>query len=79
MPQLRRPLFCPICGAKVMVEVADTTLPEIHRIPEHYPAIAVNLCQGLVITVEIGWDTCGKCGGNMIKNSAGVCRRCFEG
>lgn len=77
MTPLFRPLFCPICGAKLLVEVADTTLPEIHRLPEHAPASDVNLCSGLVVTVTLDYDRCAKCGGNMVKNSAGVCRHCF--
>lgn len=75
--ELHRPLFCPICGAELMVDVPSTELPEVHRLPEHYPATDVNLCQGLVITVTISFDKCGRCGCNMSKNSAGVCRKCY--
>lgn len=73
-----RPLFCPICGQRFMSKT-DGKLPEHHVVPEHGPAIAVNLCCGLVVEVIIRFDKCSKCGSNMSKNTAGVCRGCFTG
>jgi hypothetical protein len=75
---LYRPLFCPICGASLMVEVPDTKIPEVHRLPDHKSANGMNLCSGFVITVTIGWDQCSKCGQKMGKHPSGLCQKCFE-
>ncbi len=72
-----RPLFCPICGAKVMVEVANTQFPEVDVIPDHVSANGMNVCQGCVITVTIDFDKCQKCGGKMSKNLTGLCHVCY--
>lgn len=74
-----RPLFCPICGAKLMVDVPSTDLPEVHRLPEHTPEGNVNLCAALVVTVTISFDECRECGCRMSKHPSGVCRKCFNG
>ena len=77
---MHRPLFCPICGARLTVEVAKPeTLPEVHRLPEHMPApgSGVNLCCAMVITVTIGYDACSICGQKMGKHPTGICRECY--
>lgn len=71
-----RPLYCPVCGQRVESDT-DGQLPDVHRLPEHTPRDEVNLCMGLVVEVHIKYDTCSRCGGNMVKNTAGVCRKCF--
>ena len=77
-PSLKRPLFCPICSARLMVDVPnDGQFPEVHRLPEHVPAIDVNLCSGVVVTVTLDFDTCKKCGGRMGKHPTGLCRLCY--
>lgn len=85
---LTRWLFCPICGARVTVELdrTENTFPEVHRLPEHEPAgnanphpgFAANVCAGCVITVTIDFDKCAKCGARMGKHPSGVCRDCYE-
>lgn len=75
---LIRPLFCPICGAKVEVNVHSTALPEVHRIPEHQSANGMNVCAALVVTITLGYDRCSKCGVQMVKHPTGVCMQCFE-
>jgi hypothetical protein len=74
---VKRALFCPICGARLVVKT-DGQLPEVHRLPEHVPLPPVNLCAGYVITVSIDWDKCAKCGEKMSKHPSGVCMRCFS-
>jgi len=81
MPGLSRPLFCPICGAKLVVPVPDSgDLPEIHRLPEHWPAPdalnKANLCAGLVVTVTLDYDCCSKCGRKISKHPSGLCMDC---
>lgn len=73
-----RPLFCPICGAKLRVEVTDTNYPEVHRLPEHVPAIDVNLCSGVVVTVTLDFDRCSACGCRMSKHPSGKCMKCHS-
>jgi rRNA maturation protein Nop10 len=75
---LTRPLFCPICGARLTVEVPDTNFPEVHRLPEHTPATDVNLCAGVVVTVTLDYDNCSKCGRRMSKHPSGLCMECFS-
>ncbi len=81
MNRLHRFLFCPVCGAKLLVDVADYDLakPEAYRLPEHVPATNVNLCCALVVTVTLDYDRCSKCGATMVKHPSGVCRGCFRG
>lgn len=74
----KRPLFCPICGARVLVDVINTNYPEIYRMPDHVPAANVNLCCGTVISVSIDWDKCAKCGRKIGKHPSGVCSDCFR-
>lgn len=75
---LKRPLFCPICGAGVVVPVEDASLPEEHRLPEHRSASGANLCGALVITVTIGYAKCAKCGRQMSKHPSGLCINCYS-
>lgn len=77
MPAVHRMLYCPICGQRVRVEVPDTSLPEVHRLPEHTPRDTVNLCCGLVVTVTLSYDKCRKCGCNIGKHPSGFCIECF--
>ncbi len=79
---LRRPLYCPICGAKVVVPVAEGgLLPEIHRLPDHYPAAdalnEANLCAGVVVTVMLSLDHCSQCGSKIGKHPSGMCSGCY--
>lgn len=85
---LTRPLFCPICGARVSVPT-DGKLPEVLRLPEHVPlgnanegcerrGAVANLCQGVVVMVVLDWDACGKCGRKMSRHPSGLCRGCFK-
>lgn len=75
---MKRPLYCPICGAKVLVDVTTTNFPEVHRLPEHVPATNVNLCAGFVVTVTLDYDKCSKCGCRICKNETGLCLGCFS-
>lgn len=70
-------LFCPVCGQRVQVEVDSTTYPLIYRIPDHVPAINVNLCQGVVVTVKFDFDRCHRCGCNISVHPSGMCRKCY--
>ncbi len=72
-----RPLFCPICGAQVRVEVTSTKYPEVHRLPDHLPATNVNLCCGVVVTVTLDFDRCSECGCKMSKHPSGKCCGCY--
>jgi hypothetical protein len=46
--ELWRLIHCPICGAELRVEVANGgQFPEVHVLPPHTPAKAVNLCAGI--------------------------------
>lgn len=72
-----RPLFCPICGRRVTVEVKGSDWPEVHRLPEHKHGAFGNLCAGAVITVTIDYDRCQQCGNQMSKHPSGVCRACY--
>jgi hypothetical protein len=77
--QLWRQIHCPICGAKLRVEVANGgQFPEVHVLPPHTPAKAVNLCAGNRITVTIDWDRCRECGANMMSHPSGLCGRCYK-
>lgn len=60
--KLYRPLFCPICGEKVVVKVENNgQLPEVHRLPEHESANGMNVCAALVVVVSLSYDKCSKC------------------
>jgi rRNA maturation protein Nop10 len=81
-----RYLFCPICGARVQVDVPCTDYPEVHRIPAHKPVgnacpdieWVANLCQGIAVTVTLDWDRCTKCGRKMSTHPSGVCKDCYK-
>lgn len=79
---MKRPLFCPICGAKVFVHVNNTQLPEVHRLPDHYPAPDAindaNLCAGVVVTVTLDWAECAQCKQRMAKHFSGFCISCYH-
>lgn len=72
-----RPLFCPICGARVECP-ATGAVPEEYVIPDHAVASAVNMCQGLVVKVSIEWDRCTRCAANMPKHPSGLCMSCYR-
>lgn len=74
-----RPLFCPICGAKVESPVQGEKWPEVHVIPDHAPASGVNLCQGVGVTVTLDLVNCRECGRRMEKHPTGVCQSCYTG
>jgi len=81
---MNRYLFCPVCGERLLVELANTQLPEVHRLPEHRPLgnsypgdFVANLCAGLVVTVTFDLDHCSECGARMSKHETGLCRNCF--
>lgn len=78
MVACRRPLFCPICGQRVMVDVPDTTLPEVHVIPDHHPGEYGNLCAGYVVEVTLRLDICSECGCKMCKHPSGLCMQCYS-
>lgn len=77
MSTLYRRLFCPICGQSVKVPTA-VKYPETLLIPDHVPAIDVNLCQGADVSVTLDFAKCKKCGCNTMKTSCGLCRKCFR-
>ena len=72
-----RPLFCPVCGAKVMVPVIDAEMPEVHRLPEHESANGMNLCSCYVVTVTLSYDHCTQCGTKITKHPSGMCPKCY--
>ncbi len=74
----RRSLFCPMCGASVVVEFENSQLPYAHVIPKHDPVPPVNTCAGLEITVTIDWATCSGCGKKTIKSFSGLCVDCYS-
>lgn len=74
-----RQIHCPICGAELRVEVANGgQFPEVHVLPPHTPAKAVNLCAGTRITVTIDWDRCRECGEKFGGHPSGLCMRCYK-
>jgi hypothetical protein len=76
---LWRLIHCPICGAELRVEVANGgQFPEVHVLPPHTPAKAVNLCAGNRITVTIDWHHCSWCSANMMSHPSGLCVRCYK-
>lgn len=75
---LKRPLFCPICGAKLLSDVKNNgQFPEIHTLPDHFPATDVNLCSAVVVTVTLDFTECSKCKCKMSKHPSGLCSSCF--
>lgn len=76
--EIWRPLFCPICGAKVSVPVAPGKLPEVHRLPDHESANGMNVCTGLEVIVTLALGHCAKCGREMVKHGSGLCLKCFS-
>ena len=75
---LTRILICPICGTRVRVPVSTpSSLPEVHKLPNHEHGPGGNLCQGLQVTVTIDLDNCSKCGVRCSKHPSGRCQGCF--
>lgn len=71
-----RPLICPICGVRLMLPT-DGTLPAEFTLPDHEHGPNGNLCAGYRITVKFEYETCKKCGCNMVKHPSGLCMKCF--
>lgn len=73
---MKRPLFCPICARRILVET-DGQFPEVHVLPDHFPATDVNLCEGVVVTVTLDFDKCSECGTKISKHPSGKCSKCY--
>lgn len=73
---LVRPIFCPICSARLFIPTTDAiesgARPITYILPDHKPAIGVNLCQGVVVKVTL----CAKCFGLAVKEGKNWRRRC---
>ena len=76
--KIHRPMFCPICGAGLMVSVDCEQFPEVHRLPEHPSANGMNLCAAVVITVTLDFDHCRKCDARISKHPSGLCMACYS-
>ena len=79
---LVRPIFCPICSARLFIPTTDAIesgpRPVTYILPDHTPAIGVNLCQGVVVKVLLDWAKCEECGCNIPKHPTGLCMKCFS-
>jgi hypothetical protein len=74
---MTRPLFCPICGVRVSVEVGyGSSSIETHVLPEHENGSGGNICQSFAITVSWDYVKCSRCGIQMVKHRSGLCARC---
>lgn len=76
---MTRMLFCPVCGARVTVDVGNgESSTEKHIIPEHVNGDGGNICQTMVVTV--GWDyaSCSKCKQCTRKHPSEMCARCYS-
>jgi hypothetical protein len=77
--QLWRQIHCPICGAELRVEVANGgQFPEVHVLPSHTPAKAVNLCIAARVTVTIDHHKCVECGADCMATDSGLCLKCWK-
>lgn len=73
---LHRPLFCPICGVRLMLPT-DGTMPEDYVLPVHAHGPFGNMCEDYFITIKFSLMNCRKCGHPVSRHPSGLCRPCY--
>lgn len=73
---LWRPLFCPICGVRLLLPT-DGTMPEDYFLPAHVHGPHGNLCESFFITIKFDYMTCAKCAAKISRHPSGLCMKCF--